>query len=534
MVGIVQILAGLALFLFGMNLLSSGIEKLAGDQIQIWLEKVTSSFLKSAVFGSVATALVQSSSLIMVTMIGLINANLMSVEQAIGVMLGQEIGTTMTAQIVSFNIGNYRLLLVILGLVFLEFFPKRDWKKYGEIFMGLGLIFIGMGFMSSALDSLVGIPWIGRSLFLLGEHTWIGILAGIVLTALTQSSSAVSCLVIAMGLSQVITLEGAIGIILGANIGTCITGLIAALRLSPTARQASLAQIVINITGVLIFLPFITPFANLVHGTSEILSRQIANAHTIFNVAVSVILFPFIRPIAALVKKLVPEKPEGMDQRVTVYIDEKQHAVPSVAIREASRELYRLGEVTAEMIELACQALLDKDMDTAERVLEMEDGIVDRVTDELEHFVIALMHADLSFAQQSRSFQIKNLLIDVERVGDMAEDIAQFAQDRAMNGVTFSEEATDDFIRLWQFALSTYKMALDAYRDKDRALAEKVCEGESEFDSMYLRARQAHIRRLEAGTCQAKADVIFTETLRLLERISDHADNIGVSVLRNK
>ncbi|KUK46211.1 MAG: Na/Pi-cotransporter family protein/PhoU family protein [Anaerolinea thermophila] len=264
MVGLVQILGGLALFLFGINMLSSGIEKLAGNQIQKWLDKVTNNRVKSAVFGSVATALVQSSSLIMVTMIGLINANLMTVEQAISVMLGQEIGTTMTAQIVSFPVGDFRLIFIIAGLIFLEFFPKRDWKKFGEILMGLGIIFVGMGYMSSALDSLIEITWVANALLLLGKSTWLGVLAGTVLTAITQSSSAVSSLVVAMGLSQAIPLKGAIGIILGANIGTCITGLIASLKLSPTARQASIAQIIINISGVMIFLPFITPFANLI------------------------------------------------------------------------------------------------------------------------------------------------------------------------------------------------------------------------------------------------------------------------------
>jgi len=533
MVGLIQILGGLALFLFGIQMLSSGIEKLAGDQIQKWLDKATSTRFKGAVFGAVATALVQSSSLLMLTMIGLINANLMSVAQAISVMLGQEIGTTMTAQIVAFDIGDFRLLFVVIGLVFMEFFPKRDWKMYGEIFLGIGIIFIGMGFMSGALSELVKIPWVADALVMMCQYTWLGILAGIILTAVTQSSSAVSSLVIAMGISGVINLSGAIGIILGANIGTCVTGLIASLRLSPTARQASLAQIIINISGVLVFLPFVTPFANLIQHTAGSLPRQIANAHTIFNVAVSILLFPFVNQIASAVKKLSPVKPEKVKKRVTVYIDEKQFAVPSVAINQAGREFVRLGEITLEMIELSCKALIERDTAAAERVLIMEDEVVDTVTDELEHFLMTLMQSDLSFSQQRRTFQIKNLLIDVERVGDMAEDIAQFAQDRAMTDIPFSDEATKEYEELWQHVYTTYDLSLQSFRDKDRELAEKVCEVESEFDTMYLEARQRHIQRLEEGTCRARADVIFTETLRLLERISDHADNVAVSVLRN-
>ncbi|MDF1519355.1 MAG: Na/Pi cotransporter family protein [Brevefilum sp.] len=532
MVGLVQILGGLALFLFGINMLSSGIEKLAGDQIQKWLDKVTNNRVKSAVFGSVATALVQSSSLIMVTMIGLINANLMTVEQAISVMLGQEIGTTMTTQIVSFHVGDFRLILIIAGLIFLEFFPKRDWKKFGEILMGLGIIFVGMGYMSSALDSLIEITWIANAL-LLGKSTWLGVLAGTVLTGVTQSSSAVSSLVVAMGLSQAITLRGAIGIILGANIGTCITGLIASLKLSPTARQASIAQIIINISGVLIFLPFITPFANLIQGTSGILARQIANAHSIFNVAVSVILFPFTKQIASIAKSLAPVDPQKEKEKPTKYIDENQYAVPSVAINEASRELLRLGEVTSEMITLSCQALLEKDMSKAERVLRLEDDIVDPVSRELERFINTLMRSTLSNAQQNRSFQIKNLLVDIERVGDMAEDIAQFAQDRAMTDIPFSDEAVTEFNQLWQEAHRTYSLSLQAFQNKDHDLAKEVCCIESEFDNTYLIARQNHIQRLETGCCKPKVDVLYTETLRLLERISDHADNIGISVLQN-
>lgn len=533
MLGFVQILGGLALFLFGIKLLSSGMEKLAGEQIQKWLDRATNNRIKSAGFGAIATALLQSSGLLMVTMIGLINANLMTVEQSIGVMLGQEIGTTMTAQIVAFEIGNYRLILVILGIIFFEFFPRYDWKKFGEILLGLGIIFVGMSYMAGALDALVEIPWISTALTNMGQHPWLGILAGIVTTSITQSSTAVTSLTVAMGMSEVITLKGAIGIILGANIGSCITGLIAAVPLSRAARQASLAQIIINVFGVLLFLPFISPFADIVSHTSSELPRQIANAHTIFNVIVSLIVFPFVRPIANLVRKLVPAKPEKEKSKVTIYIDKAQLAVPSVALKEAARELVRLGKVTSEMVELSCKALIEKNLGYAQRVIDLEEKVVDPVTDELEHFIITLMRSDLSYYQQKRSFQMKNLLIDIERVGDMAEDIAEFAQERVRDDVIFSDESIQELDTLWHRAHTIYCRSLEAFRDENRELAKKVCNAESEFDILYWKTRQLHIDRLEAGLCHPEADVIFTETLRLLERISDHADNLGVSVSRN-
>jgi len=533
MVGVLQILGGLALFMFGIRMLSAGMEKLAGEQIQKWMDRVTTGRLRSATFGAVATALIQSSGLLMVTMIGLINANLMTVEQAIGVMLGQEIGTTLTAQIVAFDIGYYRLILVIAGFLFIEFFPHRDLKKYGEILLGLGIVFVGMTFMAQALDNLVEIAWVADGLILIGRLPLIGVLAGILLTSLTQSSTAVTSMVVAMGISHAITLQGAVGIILGANIGSCITGLVASIRLSATARQASLAQILINVIGVLLFLPFIVQYSDLVSRTSGDLPRQIANAHTIFNVAVSAILFPFVKPIARAASWLAPRTAQAEKPKLTAFIDKMQYGVPAVALTEAARELTRLGEVTADMLQDSCIALIDQDISHAQKVLVQEDKLVDPVSKELGAFVNRLMDEDLSLAQQKRCFQLKNLIIDIERVGDMAEDIAQYALERVEHEVPFSSQANQELEQLWTRAHRNYVMSIQAFKDSDPQLAREVCRLESDFDKLYWNTRQMHIQRLEAGVCHPEADVIYTETLRALERISDHADNLGVSVARS-
>ena len=534
MLGFIQILGGLALFLFGISLLSSGMEKLAGDQIQKWLDRVTNNRMKSMAFGTASTAVLQSSGLLMVTMIGLINANLMTVTQSISVMLGQEIGTTVTAQIVAFDIGNLRLLLVILGYIFLEFFPKRDWRKFGEILMGLGIIFVGMTYMSGALDELIQIPWIANLLEAMGQYPLIGVLLGIVATAITQSSTAVTSMAVAMGMTQVITLEGAIGIILGANIGSCVTGLLASLRLSSSARQASYAQILINVIGVLIFLPFIPQFAEFIERTSSDLPRQIANAHTIFNLSVSLALFPFVKQIAAVVKRIAPDDPVKTKEKLTKYIDEMQYAVPSVALNEAARELARLGEVTEEMVELSCHALLEKVPADAEKVLALEDQVVNPVTKEIEHFVNNLFRTELSNSQYERALQIKTLLVDVERVGDMAENIANGALDRIAGNITFTAEVAQELVQLSNFARSIYSQSLQAFRTDDAALALEVRVAENEFDNMYWQAREMHLQRLKDGSGDPEAEAIFKETLRLLERISDHADNLGASVLQSE
>ena len=289
---ILQVLGGLALFLFGVDKLSEGMEKLAGNQIQVWLDRLTNRPIKGALFGAVATALIQSSSLLMVTMIGLINANLMTLEQAVGVMMGQEIGTTLTAQIVAFKLGDFCFLFIALGFVLTEFVPKSDWRDYGEVILGFGVLFLGMNLMSDALKVVMQAPIVATWMAAMGKNVLAGVLAGTVATAIVQSSSAITGLVVAMGLSNTITLPAAISILLGANIGTCVTGFIASFRLSKASRRASIAQILINVVGVLLFIPFVSPFASLVSMTSTVLPRQIANAHTIFNIAVSVILLP--------------------------------------------------------------------------------------------------------------------------------------------------------------------------------------------------------------------------------------------------
>jgi len=533
MIGILQILGGLALFMFGIRLLSAGMEKLAGDKIQKWLSKVTESRLSSAIFGTVATAFLQSSGLLMVTMIGLINANLMTVEQSIGIMLGQEIGTTVTAQIVAFDIGASRLLLVIVGFIFLEYFEQRDWKKYGEILMGLGLIFVGMCYMSSALDNLVKISAFANALVTMGQRPFVGVLAGLVVTGITQSSTAVTSMAVAMGMNHAITLEGAIGIILGANIGSCVTGFVASFGQAHTARQASIAQIVVNVFGVVIFLPFIDQYANLVAHTAQELPRQIANAHTIFNVIVSAMLMPFIKQLDQISAKLTPAPKAPEKAKVTAYIDEMQFSVPSVALNEAARELVRVGEITAEMAQNGCGALISLDTSHTQSVLDQEKHLVDPICKALTLFINNLMSKELTLAQQRRCFQIKNLLIDIERVGDMAEDLAEYALERVANKVAFTPSALEDLKYLSEHAHNTYVMSIQAFEAGDASKAAEVSRLESEFDRMYGRTRQAHIRRLEEGNCHAEADVIFTETLRILERISDHADNLAVSVARS-
>lgn len=532
MLSVFQVIGGLALFLFGVHVLSSGMEKIAGHRLQEWLDRMTTRPIKGAAFGAVATALIQSSSLLMVTMIGLINANLMTLEQAVGVMMGQEIGTTITAQIIAFKMGDFCYLFIAIGFVLYEFVGSRKWQKVGEVVLGFGILFLGMQTMSGALKVLAELPIAQEWLAYMGQNYMSGILAGAIATAIIQSSSAVTGLVVAMGISGIITLPGAIALLLGANIGTCVTGLIASIRLSPASKRASTAQIIINVIGVLLFLPFITPFASLVARTSSSLPRQIANAHTIFNVAVSVMLFPFIKTIAQASKRLVPITRQEEQEKLTHYIDDSLYRFPAIALTEAARELDRIGKITANMIDLSRQAVIDDDEDAARRILTLEADLINPVCVTLAEFLNELAHGDISDEQTRRSFRLKEMITDVEKVSDLTWDIANISQHNTPPRDVLGKQLTEELNNLFQKAHRTYSLALQAVRASDDDMAQMACNMDDELDRKYWKLRKKFAKREKAGKITPEVDTMFNEILRNLERISDHADSLGISVMR--
>jgi phosphate:Na+ symporter len=359
------------------------------------------------------------------------------------------------------------------------------------------------------------------------------VLAGALLTAIIQSSTATTSLVITMGASHVISLPAAIGFIYGANIGSCITGLLASMRSSAPARRASIAQITINVLGVLLFLPFITPYSGLLQRTSADLARQIANAHTIFNVLSSVILFPFIKPLARFTTLVVPEKHTAEKPKVAQFIDEYLLNVPSIAIMSATKELDRMGRTTLHMLELGERALTHQDGEAAAEIVRLERELCDPLCDAVEQFVNRVIaEAGIDTKERKRCFQLKNLNVDLERVADHAENLAEATQDRISHQVPFSAEAMEDLGRIFRHAHHSLQTSLEAFRGTDLELAKQACMLEDEMDRTALSVRQGHLNRVALGICHPEADVLFVETIRNLERISDHADNIAVSVLR--
>jgi phosphate:Na+ symporter len=447
--------------------------------------------------------------------------------------MGMEIGTTITAQLIAFNVGNVSFLIIAIGLILYEFIPRRRWQHLGQVILGFGVLFLGMSIMSEAMKELATLPIVSEWLIYIGQSYGPGIIAGVVVTALIQSSSAVTGIVVAMGLSQTITLNGAIAIVLGANIGTCLTGLLASIRLSKASKRASIAQILINLLGVLLFLPILIPFTDLVAMTSSNLARQIANAHTIFNVAIIVVLFPFIKLITWLSQILVPIREKEQVSSLTRFIDDSQQRHPGVAMVEVTRELVRAGQLTAEMIDLSRRASLANDAQAAERLMMLETDVINPLSAKIETFIYELSDRDISPFEKRRLLHLKEVVTDIERTGDIAVSMIQILPDGFSVQSRLESKAVDELEGFVKQTYRIYLLAVQAVKSGDSAMAEQVAIMEDDMDHNYWQARMRLEKRFKDGRISPDSNHIQMQMLRELERISDRADSIADYVLRS-
>ena len=530
---ILELFGGLAIFIYGVHLLSEGLEKIGGSHLLSLLEKSTNHPIKAGLFGMVATALMQSSGLLMVTMIGLINANLLTLQQAISIMLGQEIGTTVTGQLISFQIRGFNLIFLIAGFYLIFFAKNRKLQLFGQPLFGFGVVFVGMNMMSKAGALISQTSFFQQSLLLMSQHIILGVLVGAVFTAAIQSSTAMTGLVIAMGTSNSITLQVAVAIILGANIGSCIMGWLAALQSGSSAKRASYSQIIMNIGGVLLFLPFVIPFTNLITATSKELVRQIANAHTVFNVIVSVLMLPLVKPLAKFVEKIIPEKEEEEARnrkRKTRFIDPRLLKMPVIAVQLAKEEVLRVGWITHEMLEKANEGMLKRKLDSVKWVLKQEED-VDSIRWSLENFLESIPGDKLNPNERETLEDLKHHITDIERVGDHANNLAEFARIIDKKKIKITKYGRKELRTLFRRVLRNYGAALKAIKSGNKKYVNHVINWEDEVDALEKEFKRNHIERLKQKICHPEADTIFVESLRNLERISDHAYNIVLSLI---
>jgi phosphate:Na+ symporter len=519
---------GLAIFLYGLYMLSDGLKKVVGEKLKQLLARVTNNPLKGAFFGALTASAVHSG-LTMVILMGLLNAGVLTLSQAIGVMLGSEIGTTITAQIVASDIGIIFYPIIAFGFLLSILAKNEKYKNLGQVILSLGLLYLGMNLMSSSIQPLQNEPSLKAFLYNLGQFPLSGLLAGAALTALFNSSTALMGLLLSLGMNNLVTLEAAVAIILGANIGSCITGLMATFGSSLSAKRLSLTQVLVNLIGAALFFPFISGYTGLISMTSAELPRQIANAHSIFNITVTLIMIPLVGSLTLLVKRVLPGE-EIRIKRGTEFINEKLLAAPSIALAQAEKEILRMGTLTGEMLKKAASAIQDSTKEPIAKVKELE-GIVDEIYHAVDKYLNDSRFANLSQREFRKLAYFKHSLNDIERVGDHANNLAELAERKIKKALSFSEEAQKEIATMFLKAEMIYDKALVALESENEEVIKTVRELEQEIDHLQRVFEANHIRRLEVKACDPLAGIIFVDLLRNLERVGDHSTNIANAVL---
>ncbi|HAK40369.1 MAG TPA: Na/Pi cotransporter [Synergistaceae bacterium] len=530
-----NLLGGVGLFLFGIKLMGESLQDLAGDRMRRLISALTSSPVKGVIVGTLITALIQSSSATTVMTASFVHAGLMTLKQSVGVIMGAAIGTTITAQLIAFKIQEFALPLIGLGMLFAVFGRSKRQKFIGNCIVGFGLLFVGMQTMENATFFLRD----RQDIFLAFQHhPMLGVLAGTVLTMLVQSSSATVGLTIVMASQGLLTIDSAIPILFGDNIGTTITAVLASVGLNRSARQSALAHVLFKVIGVLLFLAFLGPFRQLVLLTSTDIARQLANAHTIFNVLNTLLFLPFVEPFVRLVRAIIPDD-GGVILMGPRFLDRNLiSASPIAAVEAVRKELVRMGLLTLDMIRDVRTAFLENDRRMIDQVLQTEK-VVNELTREIMSFSTDLMQVSLPpVLSSSLSFYV-NGVGDVERIGDHAENLIELYEYKIEHNLPFSDLATKEFEVMMGLSEKAVRLSVEALDTADDMKAKQVLKLEDEIDAMERDLRKRHIDRLNQGVCNPGSGVIFIDILSNLERVGDHANNIAlivkdINVIRGK
>ncbi len=528
------IVGGLGLFLYGMTIMSTGLQKAAGNKLKSIISMLTSNRLMAVTVGAIITMIIQSSSATTVMVVGFVNAGMMNLAQAVGVIMGSNIGTTITAQIITFKIDRYAPLIIGLSVAVWLFTNNRKVKQFAEACIGFGILFLGMKFMGDALKPLGEYEGFRNLLVSFGQHPFLGILAGFAITVAVQSSSASTGILLALSSQGLIPISSGLPILFGINIGTTITAVLSSIGANRTAKRAAAIHVMFNLFGTIIFIVFLQgPLYWAVNTidpgtTAYAVSRQIANAHTIFNIVNTIIMFPFIGLLVKLATKIIPgeeDKGEGIK-----YIDERILETPPIALASAMKETLHMGNVARESLESALEGFYNKNQKKIDETLRIEK-VVNEMERELAAYLVKLSNTDISVENRETVDGLFNTINDIERVGDHAENLAELAQFTIDNHLVFSETAMDELRQMSGLVLQAYIDSLTALKSLDGGLAMKVVKTEGRIDYLEKTLRANHIGRLSAQQCIPSSGIIFLDIISNLERIADHASNIAMAVM---
>ena len=532
---------GLAIFIFGMNEMSSGLKKIAGDRLRKVLKVLTGNPIVGIIMGALVTALMQSSSATTVMVIGFVAARLITLPQAIAVILGANIGTTVTAQLVAFKIGAYAYPITAIGFVLMFFFKKKSIKNFGQTIFAFGLLFVGLNLMGDVMKPLAQSQQFADLMVRIHDVPVLGLLVSTGMTLIVQSSSATIAVLQKLAIApgpdggNLIPLALALPFLFGSNIGTTITAIFASVGAGISARRAAFAHAIFNILGSLLFMFLITPFAKFIlwiTPDAANVSRQIANAHTIFNIINTLLWLPFIKYLARFVQFVIPGQDTVIENR-PLYLDTKMLSSPSIAMDLVNKELVRMAELSTEMMDTAEKAFIASDMISIKKVHEIED-VVDMLQHEIVHYLSKLLASEqLTENQSIRLTGLLHIVSDIERIGDYCDNIAVSAEVRIDKKLPFTENGVKELTDAFELVTDMVAVTVNALRQYDETLAKEVISKEYLVDEMERTLRDAHIDRLNKAQCHPHSGLIFIELIHNLERIGDHSKNIAEAILND-
>ncbi|WP_082153498.1 Na/Pi cotransporter family protein [Bacillus sp. LL01] len=531
---IFEFIGGLGIFLFGIKYMGDGLQKSAGEKLRDILDRFTTNPFMGVLAGIFVTILLQTSTGTTVLTIGLVNAGFMTLRQAIGVIMGANIGTTVTAFIIGIKISDYALPIIAVGAVLLFFFKSKKAYYIGQVIFGFGALFLGLKIMGDGLKPLTGLQAFYDLTVSMSENPILGVVIGTVFTVVVQSSSATIGVLQELFGQGALSLKAALPVLFGDNIGTTITAVLASIGASVAARRAALTHVIFNLIGATIILIIIVPFTNLIAYIQDSLGLNpemtIAFAHGIFNVSNVFIQFPFIALLAIIVTKLIPGNDSAIEYKAKhldpIFIQQS----PSLALSQAKEEVLRMGELAIVGLEETHKYLKTGTPKHSEVAYQLEDA-VNNLDRKITDYLVKLSSSSLSDNESEEHSSLMDSVRDIERIGDHFENIVELVDYQISNKVKLTDSADEDLDEMYTLTVTAVKEAIESLRTNNKELANDVKLKEDRIDKMERTLRKKHILRLNEGLCTGQAGIVFVDIVSNLERIGDHAVNIAEAVL---
>ena len=531
---IFHFLGGLGLFLYSIKTMGDGLQQAAGDRLRYYIDKYTSNPFLGVLVGIVVTALIQSSTGVTVITVGLVSASLLTLRQAIGIIMGANIGTTVTSFIIGFKLGEYALPLIFLGTMFLFFTKNRTANNIGRILFGVGGIFYALNLISAGMSPLKDLPQFKEYMVTLGQNPILGVVAGAVITVLIQASSATIGILQGLYSGGFLDLKGALPVLFGDNIGTTLTVIIAAAGANVSAKRVAATHVTFNVLGTILCLILLGPFTAMIEYFQALLhlspEMTIAFSHGAFNVSNTIVQFPFIGALAYFVTKLLPGEDEVVKYE-PLYLDEQLiKQAPSIALGNAKKELLHLGNYAVKAFDLSYDYIINSNEKVAEKGHKTEEAI-NTIDEKLTRYLISLSSEALSQKESEVLTNILDSSRDLERIGDHAEALINLNDYLQRKNVQFSNSALEELENIYRQTSEFVKDALESVENNDLEQAQSLIERHEAINKMERVLRKTHIKRLNNGECSTQAGVNFIDIISHYTRVSDHAMNLAEKVL---